>query len=137
MLSIRPYTLRQLQQCELAPDGLSVLFQDREVQLVRVVARVAAFVSSTALAGIYMLDDVTAQVACFVYSPDAASFQDKYVSLVARPRWLSTSRGVPETPLHLDVEHVRLVTDFNEVTHHSLDCIYHQCLYPAAKPDQK
>ena len=130
MQSIRPYTLRQLHQAELGPEGRSVLYQNREVQLIRVVARMGALVGTTAMASIYLLDDTTAHVACFVYSPLDANFEGKYVSVVARPRWLETKRGVPETHLHLDAEHVRLVVDFNEITHHSLDAIFHQCILP-------
>jgi len=131
MQSIRPYTLRQLLQAELGPEKRTVLYQNREVHHIRVVARVGALVGTTPMASIYLLDDTTAHVACFVYSPlDVAAFEGKYVSVVAQPRWLETKRGAPETHLHLDAEHVRLVTDFNEITHHSLDCIYHQCMLP-------
>jgi hypothetical protein len=58
-----------------------------------------------------------------------------YVNVVAGVSQLERQRGSPPTRFHVDIPHVsaiRRVLDFNQVTHHALNCIYASIQRPTA-----
>jgi hypothetical protein len=57
-------------------------------------------------------------------TPQLDMVPNVYYEVIGRARWMRTARGLPESHVHVDIEHMRRVTDHNNVTHHNLEVIW-------------
>lgn len=97
------------------------------VAYVKIIGTVEEVLQVNALSDIHLVRDNTGNVACMFYKTDglALSFTpNAYYRIIGKVRWFKKARGIPESHLHVEVDHFSKVDDANEITFHLLDCIY-------------
>ena len=98
------------------------------ISYVKIIGTIDEIVQVNALSDIYLVRDSTGNVACMFYKSDGRQSQtftpDVYYRIIGKVRWFKKTRGIPESHLHIEVDHFSKVDDANEITFHLLDCIY-------------